>query len=133
MKMVYGDPQAYRCCHVPDCQAHIQCQCQEREKCTCNCSCKEFTAPSLTFSKVGAVLHLQWEEDNGNLFHLDCDLNVPTIPCETPYDGSIGDIAQYLTKEKPVNWLEELSKLENMGQAGCTYRTVVKNAHVSSA
>ena len=25
MKMRYGEPQAYRCCHVPDCQVHIQC------------------------------------------------------------------------------------------------------------
>ena len=72
MKMVYNDPQAYRCRHVPDCQVHIQCQCQDKEKCTCICCCKQFSAPSLTHSKIGAVLHLEWVEKDGSKFHLDC-------------------------------------------------------------
>ena len=66
-------------------------------------------------------------EDNGTRFYLDCDLNVPTIPCETPYDGSIVDIEKYLKKERPVNWLEELSKLEDMAMAGHNNRTIEKN------
>ena len=70
MKMVYNEPQAYRCRHVPDCQVHIQCQCQDKEDCRCSCNCKQFTAPSLTFSKVGAVLHLQWKNTDGSTFNL---------------------------------------------------------------
>ena len=52
---------------------------------------------------------------------------MPTVPCGTPYDGSINDIANYLIKERPVKWLEELSKLEGMEQAGHNHRTVAKD------
>ena len=51
---------------------------------------------------------------------------MPTVPCGTRYDGGINDIAAYLIKERPVKWLEELSKLEGMDQAGHNYRNVAK-------
>ena len=109
MKMQCGAPQAYRCRHEPDCETHILCHCEDRDHCSCNCSCKQFTAPSLTHSKIGAALHLEWEEEDGTTFNLDCDLNVPTISCGTPYDGGIVKIERYLHNEKPVNWIEETS------------------------
>ena len=34
----------------------------------CKCGCREYTSPSLTWSKVGVVLHLQWREEDGTLF-----------------------------------------------------------------
>ena len=52
---------------------------------------------------------------------------MPTVPCGTRYDGSITDISAYLIKERPVKWLEELSKLEGMSQAGHNFRTVTKD------
>ena len=58
MRMVQGKAQAYRCKHTMDCSVHQQCRCQDEEKCSCLCACKQFTSPSLTRSKVGAVLHL---------------------------------------------------------------------------
>ena len=58
MRMVQGKAQAYRCKHNPDCSVHRQCRCQDEEDCSCLCACKQFTSPSLTRSKVGAVLHL---------------------------------------------------------------------------
>ena len=119
MKLGNGEPQAYRCRHVPDCPVHMQCQCSDKEKCILEkCSCRQFSAPSLTRSKVGAVLHVEWEDKGTTKFTLDCDLNVPTVPCGSPYDGYIGDIEEYLCNERPVNWLEELSKLEDMTEAG---------------
>ena len=55
---------------------------------------------------------------DGTKTNLDCDLNVPTMPCNTRYDGSIGDIESYLEKERPINWTDELSKLQVMTAAG---------------
>ena len=49
--------------------------------------------------------------------YLDCDLNVPTMPCPTRYDGTITDIARYLRTNRPVGWVEELSKLQPMEEA----------------
>eukprot|EP00092_Neocalanus_flemingeri_P041654 GFUD01045365.1.p1 GENE.GFUD01045365.1~~GFUD01045365.1.p1 ORF type:complete len:182 (-),score=21.60 GFUD01045365.1:311-796(-) len=117
MKMQYGEPQAYRCRHVPDCQIHFNCLCEDQEQCSCHCSCRQFRTPSLSHSKVGAVLHIEWQEDDGTTFNLDCDLNVPTVPCGTMYDGGIREVVEYLSNERPVNWIEEVSKLEAMAEA----------------
>ena len=56
-------------------------------------------------------------ETDGTIFNLDCDLNVPTVPCGTPYNGDINEITQYLSNERPVNWVEEDSKVEGMMSA----------------
>ena len=48
---------------------------------------------------------------------MDCDLNVPTIPTSTPYDGSIRKVQKYLETYQPVGWLEEMGKLEDMTAA----------------
>ena len=60
---------------------------------------------------------MEWEEEDGSTFNIDCDLNVPTVPCGTPYDGGIKEISNYLRKERPVNWIEEDNKLQGMGEA----------------
>ena len=114
MKPQYGKMQAYRCRHVHDCQVHILCECEDSDHCNCHCSCRQFTSPSLTRSKIGACLHLEWVETDGSTFNLDCDLNVPTVPCGTKYDGGVGEVKKYLRCERPVNWIEEVSKLEDM-------------------
>ena len=51
---------------------------------------------------------------------VDCDLNVPTIPTSTPYDGGIGEVQEYLETYKPVGWTEEMGKLETMTSAGAS-------------
>ena len=63
----------------------------------------------MTRSKIGAVLHLRWREEDGSFFHLDCDLTVPTFPTQDRYD-----VRQYLVREKPVGWSEECGKLLNL-------------------
>ena len=63
------------------------------------------------------VLHLQWREEDGTLFTIDCDLNCPTWPTHTRFNGSFEAASNYLIRERPVGWLEELSKLENMQSA----------------
>ena len=55
---------------------------------------------------------------------VDCDLNVPTIPTSTPYDGGIGEVARYLETHRPVGWLEEKGKLEDMRAAGGSYHMI---------
>ena len=112
-----------RCQHKADCEQHKRCRCEELSKCEClyECGCREYASPSVTWSKVGVVLHLQWREEDGTLFTIDCDLNCPTWPTHTRYDGSIVHAKKYLTTERPVGWLEELSKLEDMFAAGAAH------------
>ena len=45
------------------------------------------------------------------------DRTLATVPTTTPYDGGIDDVENYLDRERPVGWLEELSKLESMTAA----------------
>ena len=54
---------------------------------------------------------------DGTITYLDCDLNVPTMPCPTRYDGTINDIRRYLITTRPVGWYDELSKLQPMETA----------------
>ena len=55
---------------------------------------------------------------------VDCDLNVPTIPTSTPYDGGIGEVQRYLIIHKPVGWMEEMDKLEGMGAARVSFHMI---------
>ena len=66
-------------------------RCEEPSKCECldECGCREYASPSLTWSKVGVVLHLQWREVDGTLSTIDVDLNFPTWPTHTRFDGHI--------------------------------------------
>ena len=108
--------QVKRCRHKTDCKQHKNCICSDPSGCECSeqCGCREFTSPSLTWSKVGVVLHLQWREEDGTVWTIDCDLNCPTWPCVTPYDGSISKAALHISLMRPVGWLEEYSKFEGM-------------------
>ena len=108
MEYQYGELLAFRCQHTPECTAH------KSRKEVCNCNCRQFRYPSMSYSKIGAALHLEFQEEDGTTFNIDCDLNVPTVPCGTEYDGDIRPIEEYLQREKPVNWVEEESKLESM-------------------
>ena len=49
---------------------------------------------------------------------IDCDLSIPTIPCPTPYDGSIYNALSYLNKERPRGWREESLKLRDLSSSG---------------
>ena len=48
---------------------------------------------------------------------MDCDLSVPTMPTPNLYDGGINNAAQYLIKNRPNGWREELGKLQNMSES----------------
>ena len=111
--------QVMRCRHKSDCEQHKRCRCEEPSKCECldECGCREYASPSLTWSKVGLVLHLQWREEDGALSTIDVDLNCPTWPTHTRFDGEPDPASQFLMREVPVGWLEEYSKIENMTSA----------------
>ena len=64
---------------------------------------------------------LGWVVD-GKATFLDCDINAPTMPCPTLYDGQIGDIVHYLRTDRPVGWTDELSKLQDMSTAAAKSR-----------
>ena len=60
MKMVYEEPQPYRCHHSSECSVHTIYHCTHKEvkgDCPFECDCRMFGNPSITFSKIGAVLH----------------------------------------------------------------------------
>ena len=112
-------PQARRCRHTANCAAHHKeglPECRNNCKEVCNyfshektCSCQEFTSPCVTVTKIGAALHLEFPDGS----RVDCDINVPTIPTSTYFDGSVDKVQDFLERTKPVGWLEELSKLED--------------------
>ena len=103
MKTDMVDPECKRCHHEPTCQAHDE-----------KCECKVFTKPAITHSKIGIVLHLQWTMADGSQANVDCDVNCPNFPILTPYDGGVWEVQEYLLANKPVGWLEEYRKLDNM-------------------
>ena len=107
MSTANSTPETVRCRHRPGCKSHDD-----------SCDCREFTSPSLSHTRSGAVLHLEWVEENGARFNLDVDL-VPILPTSTPYNGDISSVAHTLASERVVGWLEELGKIgvENMGDA----------------
>ena len=71
-------------------------------------------------TKIGVAIHVKFILADGTFRYVDCDLNVPTIPVCTKYDGNIEDIGKYLLRARPVGWREEKSKLEDMGADSVT-------------
>ena len=39
---------------------------------------------------------------------------MPTFPCTTMYSGEITSIINYLEAERPVGWIDEISKLQDL-------------------
>merc|ERR1711971_1235486 len=121
-----GRPQARRCRHRPDCESHrdgvAECLngCTDRCELFCHkrtCNCQEYTSPSLTITKIGVALHVKFLHMDGSCTFIDCDINIPTIPTCTRYDGRFDAARDYLTIARPVGWLQEFSKLDDMRSA----------------
>ena len=116
-------PQAKRCRHRTDCAAHHQqglSECSNNCEGVCNffshkktCDCQEFSSPSVTITKIGAAIHVKFPD--GSM--VDCDLNVPTIPTSSEYDGTVYGVLNYLRRAKPVGWLDEWKKVEDQSNA----------------
>ena len=62
--------------------------------------------------------------ENGSYSFVDCDINIPTIPTSTRYDGLTNHVRHYLQRVQPVGWLEELSKLEDMSGARSSFHLI---------
>ena len=88
------------------------------------CNCQEYASPSLTITKIGVALHVKFALKDGCYSYVDCDINIPTIPTSTIYDGSTNDVLKYLVKVQPVGWLEESSKLEDMYSAANSHHLI---------
>ena len=109
--------------HRPDCKPHRDgvadclngctdiCESFSHER---TCNCQEYTSPSLTITKIRMALHVKLALEDGSYRYIDCDINIPTIPTCTKYDGNITDVTSYLVRVTPVGWLEERNKLEDM-------------------
>ena len=82
-----------------------------------SCNCQEYTSPSLTITKIGVALHVKFLNRDGSSTFIDCDINIPTIPTCTKYNGKVFAVQNYLARVRPVGWLEEMSKLDDMASA----------------
>ena len=115
----HDDNQNIRCRHKKDCEEHLKrlSNPQYEE----NCNCKEFSSPCLTFSKIGVVLHLQFQEPDGSVFNLDADVNPPTIPVTNidKFNGSNEMKRKWIleNRHKIVNWRSEYWKSYDMSAA----------------
>jgi hypothetical protein len=107
----WEEPQALRCRH--GCEAHNDSD-----------DCADYTRPSLTHSKIGAVLVVGWQMGDGRKWYLDIDINCPAIPTTTKYDGNIKEARKFLQRTKPKGWLEEFRKIEVVEAAGANLRNI---------
>ena len=126
-----------RCQHKPGCEQHQSCNCKEPSRCLCLniCGCREYANPSLTWSKEGLVLHLQWREADGTLSTIDLNFNCPSWPTPLGVEYKVcnscnlciscnscisckecGPLA-YLERKMPVGWIEECSLMEGKNLA----------------
>ena len=106
-------PQYVRCKHKPDCQDH-------HKKLNQGCDCREYTSPSITFSKIGVVLHLEFCDEEGRpQLNLDVDISPPTLYVDNEdYDGNNVDKRAWLLRERPVDWRPEYRKSPDMTDVG---------------
>ena len=126
-------PQYKRCKHEKDCQEHLKTSFhpEYKEK----CDCRVFTSPCISYSKIGLVLHFEFDNKDGSKFNLDVDVCPPTFPIssrmyrkkrfpsflevikEPSFDGSNQEKRAWLERNRPVNWIEEWIKSEDMSDA----------------
>ena len=47
---------------------------------------------------------------------VDVDINVPSFKCSNSqdYDGTVDDYKSFLTRTRPVEWRDEVAKLQDM-------------------
>ena len=120
-------PQYIRCRHQPDCEEHKKREDDPyyKEK----CQCKVYNLPSISFSKIGVVLHLLFQEQN-KPFVIDVDVNPPAlyVPNVKLFRGSNKMKRSWLKKNRHVirNWRSEYRKTYDMSEAGNVEKKDVK-------
>ena len=125
--------QYLRCRHLPGCQEHQKTT--EDPSYKEKCQCRNYTSPCLSYSKIGLVLHLEFNNKDGSVLNLDVDINPPQFPVskrryneyryissvkivEDPdFDGSNKHKRAWLEKHRPVGWRAEWDKSEDMSDA----------------
>ena len=113
-------PQYVRCRHKSNCAEHKKKQQnpQYKEKCKCNF----FNLPSMSYSKIGVVLHFVYHELPLKPFIIDVDINPPSLHVEgiKYFDGSNKMKRLWLKKNRRRirNWRAESRKTYDMSAAG---------------
>ena len=84
------------------------------------CDCREFSSPSISFSKIGVVLHLEFCGDDGTPeLNLDIDVSPPSLYVNNEdYDGNNLEKRAWLLRERPVDWRPEYRKSQDMTEVG---------------
>ena len=127
-------PQYMRCRHQPNCEEHKKTRKNPHYK--EECDCKVYNLPSLTFSKIGIVIHFLHPEKE-EPFIMDVDINPPTIPSILNVQGIPGEIGFYAgfngsnkmkrlwlkkNRHRVRNWRAEWRKTHDMSAAGRVYQ-----------
>ena len=91
----------------------------------------------MSYSKIGLVLHLEFNNKDGSVLNLDVDINPPQFPVskrrykeypfkvyrwdpvleEPDFDGSNKHKRAWLEQHRPVGWRAEWDKSEDMSDA----------------
>ena len=110
-----------RCRHQPECENHKKKILDTDHQETCDC--ENYDSPCLSYSKIGLVLHVKFEDEDGQPWHLDIDISPPALPVskkrnrwyeEADFDGSNRAKREWLEKHRPVRWKEEWFKTEDL-------------------
>ena len=117
-------PQYVRCRHQPDCEEHKKTKDDPNYQELCDC--KVYNLPSLSFSKIGIVLHLIFQEKDAP-FIIDVDVNPPTIPSiknVQDFNGSNRMKRFWLNKNRRTvrNWRAEWRNTHDMSAAGKVFK-----------
>ena len=93
------------------------------------CDCKNFTTPCFSLSKIGLVLHLNFDDEKGSIL-LDVDVSAPSfsmsqvssfsgkpLPHYRLFSGKNVDKRQNLEATRPYLWYPEWEKTEDMSDA----------------
>ena len=106
MSEEYLRPQCKRCKYKPGCNHEDE------------CGCAEFTSPCMSWTKIGAALHVKFSKYG---FNLDIDLSPTNISTRNidQYDGDIWEKRYFLEERRSmfVGWLEEWRKTVDMSAA----------------
>ena len=86
------EPMYVRCMHQPDCKV------KDQSKHIENCDCQVYTSPCLTHSKIGAVLHLQFDAEKCNVHENYQGCKSTGILALAKWPGIVENLTRYMAK-----------------------------------
>ena len=118
-----------RCCHEPGCEEHAKTKDDPSYRETCNC--ENLTSPCMSWTKIGVVMHLEFNNDDGSVLNFDIDICTPIVPVdksvnslgqETDYFDGRNELKRaWLERRRMPGWLPEWNKSMDMSDVSSRY------------